>query len=274
MPNQQVVLIGRKESVGLVEIQNVRSFWETHPLCSSIIPHPLGTREYFRYYDAMREANESIQFSYRLHEYPDFQEKKVLDVGAGNGYVLSKYAHKGAQVFGIDLTENGISLCLKRFEYSGLKGHFVVGNAEEIPFDSGMFDCVCSMGVLHHTPNITKAVSELFRVLKPGGRLIIMVYHRNSVLYRLKFPLISLVTGKTIQQLVNEVDGVGNPKGSVFSKDELHGLLKGFKDLDLIVGLLKGWMLFPRGARLCPDRLLRKVEKCGGWFLYAKGRKP
>lgn len=257
-----------------LQIQEVRSFWEAHPLCAAAIPYPLGTREYFEYYDRLREANESVQFSYWLHEYKHFVGKKVLDVGSGNGYVLSKYAQENAEVFGIDITKIGIDLCCKRFKMLGLEGHFVVGNAEELPFESDMFDCVCSMGVLHHTPNMAKALSEIHRVLKPGGRLIVMVYHRNSVLYRFKFPLTSLVTGKKIQQLVNEVDGVENPKGSVYSKRELHRLLKMFKDVDLFVNRLQKWMLFPTSRRFIPDCLLQKFGKFWGWFLYAKGRKP
>jgi SAM-dependent methyltransferase len=257
-----------------MQIQDIRSFWEVHPLCTSTIPYSPGTRQYFEYYDRLREVNESLQFSYWLHEYQAFSGKKVLDVGAGNGYVLSKYAQEGAYVAGLDITKTAIDLCSKRFGLLGLKGDVVVGNAEALPFEPESFDCVCSMGVLHHTPDTHQAVDEIFRVLKPGGRLITMVYHRNSVLYRFKFPLMSLVTGKPIQQLVDEVDGVGNPKGSVFSRDELRRLLKKFGDLHLFVGLLQGWMLFPRGGRLFPDRLLHKFEKYGGWFLYAKGRKP
>jgi ubiquinone/menaquinone biosynthesis C-methylase UbiE len=263
-----------QKPMATVQIQEVANFWETHPLCASAIPYPLGTPEYFRYYDELREANESVKFSYRVHEYGNFSGHKVLDVGAGNGYVLSKYAQEGAKVWGVDITKTAIDLCSKRFKLFGLKGEFLVANAEELPFESDSFDCVCSMGVLHHTPDTAKAVDEIFRVLKSGGRLIVMVYHRNSALYRVKFPMISLVTGKTIQQLVNEVDGVGNPKGSVFSKDELYRLLNKFKELDLFPGLLQGWMLFPRGGRIFPGRWLRKLEKYGGWFLYAKGRKP
>lgn len=260
--------------MGELQIQEVRSFWEAHPLCASAIPYELGTPEYFRYYDRLREANESIQFSYWLHEYPAFSGRKVLDVGVGNGYVLSKYAYEGARVFGIDLTEMGIGLSRRRFERLGLKGHFIRGNAEELPFESDTFDCVCSMGVLHHTADPAKAVDEIYRVLKPGGRLIVMVYHRNSALYRLKFPLMSFVTGKTMQQLVNEVDGVGNPKGSVFSKNELRRLLIKFKDLDLSISLLQRWMFFQKAGCLFSDRLLRKFQKYLGWFLYAKARRP
>lgn len=81
-----------------------------------------------------------------------------------------------------------------------------MGNAEELPFKGETFDCACSMGVLHHTPSPSKAVEEIFRVLKPGGRLVVMCYHRNSALYRLTFPYLSLVTGKSLRQLVYEMD--------------------------------------------------------------------
>jgi len=257
-----------------VQIQDVRSFWEANPLCASAIPYPLGTKEYFKYYDSLREANESLEFSYWLHEYKDFSGKKVLAVGSGNGYVLSKYAQEGAEVYGIDITQTGIDLCRRRFELLGLRGDFHVANAEQLPFENETFDCVCSMGVLHHTPDTAKAAEDIFRVLKPAGRLIVMVYHRDSAQYRLKFPLVSLVTGKTIQQLVNEVDGLGNPKGDVYSKAELRCLLSQFKELELFVRQLRGGHLLPRGGRFVPDSLLRRFEKRWGWFLYAKGIKP
>lgn len=256
-----------------LKIREVRSFWEAHPLCASVIPYPSGTREYFDYYDRLREENETLQFSYWLHEYRRFVGRRVLDVGSGNGYVLSKYAQEGAEVAGIDITEAGIDLCRKRFASFGLTGHFVVGNAEELPFESDTFDCVCSMGVLHHTVNAGKAVNEIYRVLKPGGKVILMVYHRNSALYRFKLPVMRFVTGKSTEQLLNEVDGVGNPKSNVFSKNEFRRLLDEFKDLRIFVGLLQSWMLFPMGGRLLSDRLLKYFEKYLGWFLYAKARK-
>jgi hypothetical protein len=101
------------------------------------------------------------------------------------------------------------------------------------------------------------------------------IYHRNSALYRLRFPLQRLATGKSMQQLVNEMDGVGNPKGDVYSKAELRGLLSQFEGLEMFAGLLQRWMIgVPRAERFVPEWLLRKLESRFGWFLYAKGNKP
>lgn len=254
-------------------IQNVREFWELHPVAAAAIPYPIGTAGYFKYYDRLREANESLEFSYAIHEYRQFAGRTVLDVGCGNGYVLSKYALEGAKAYGIDLTRTGVRLTGQRFDFLRLDGNFGVGSAEALPFKNESFDCVCCMGVLHHTPNPEQAVQELFRVLKPGGRFILMVYHRNSALYRYSFPIRSLVLGKSMRQFVNEVDGAGNPKGEVYSKAQLRRLLKDFADLQLFAGVLDRSMLWPKLGRLLPEPALRRLERYWGWFLYAKAIK-
>jgi len=152
-----------------------------------------------------------------------------------------------------------------------LPGEFVVGSAEDLPFPSDAFDAVCSMGVLHHTPDTAGAVAEVKRVLKPGGRLIVMFYHRNSAVYR-RLQLRSRLGRRPLQELVNEVDGVGNPKGDVYSRAELRALLAGFSDVECSVGLLQGLPI--RGHRFPPQAALRPFASRWGWFLYAKARKP
>lgn len=263
----------QKEVVADPTTDEVREFWEKNPLCSTIIPHPVGTPEYFDFYNSLRESIESLSYSYQLHEYKDFSGKKVLDVGSGNGYVLSKYAGEGAEVVGIDITEAGIELCQKRFDYLGLNGDFRVADAQDIPFPDNTFDCVCSMGVLHHVPNTQKALDEIYRVLKPGGRLIVMFYHRNSAKYQFSYRVLSWFTGKTRQRLANEFDGIGNPKGAVFSKSELRSMLDKFSDIKMHVGYLATSDIIIRGARYLPNNLFRPLAPVMGWNLYAKARK-
>jgi 2-polyprenyl-3-methyl-5-hydroxy-6-metoxy-1,4-benzoquinol methylase len=259
----------------MVTIDHVRDYWENNPLSAAAIPHPLHTPEYFEFYDRLREHNEGVDFSEAFYEYAAFSGKKVLDVGCGNGYVLSRYARGGADVYGVDLTPTAVELSERRFELMNLDGTFAVASAEALPFGNDEFDGVCSIGVVHHTPNTAKAVGEIHRVLKPAGRAFLMVYHRDSVMYQLKFRMQSIVRRKTMQQLVNEVDGIGNPKGEVYSRTEFARLLGDFEDLEFIVRLLQGWMI--AGRRLTgwvPERWLRLFQTRWGWFLYAKGRKP
>jgi SAM-dependent methyltransferase len=267
-------VIDRESKRNGVRTEDVKDFWEANPLCSHIIPHALGSEDFFRAYDAEREAIESPARSAEIHEYRSFAGKRVLDVGSGNGYVLSRYALVGAEVFGVDLTDQAIALCRQRFSYMGLVGDFRVADAEKLPFPDNSFDCVCSMGVLHHVPDTERAIREIVRVLRPGGRLIVMFYHRNSAKYRWAFPLLSLLTGKSLSQLVNEFDGVGNPKGSVYSRSQLRLLLRDFTDLRMDVGYVVNSDIVPRGARYLPKGLFSWLGPLLGWNLYAKALKP
>jgi ubiquinone/menaquinone biosynthesis C-methylase UbiE len=254
--------------------EQVRKFWDENPLCASYNPFPLGSREYFAFYDPLREEIESVEFSYRLHEYRAFKNKRVLDVGVGNGYVLSKYALEGAVVSGIDITPTAIELTRKRFEYLGLQADLHVAAAEALPFEDATFDCVTSMGVLHHVPDTNKAVAEIFRVLKPGGRLIVMFYHRNSMQYQFKYRLVALLKGRDMQEMVNEFDGAGNPRGDVYSKAELKRVLHQFENHEMFVGFLEGGMVLPRIGRFIPRFVLKPFARWVGWNLYAKANKP
>jgi ubiquinone/menaquinone biosynthesis C-methylase UbiE len=250
----------------------VKEFWENNPLCAAAIDAEPGTPEFFAYYDHLREINEPTRFAKKLHEYDRFAGKRVLEVGCGNAYTLGKYAQYGAEVYGLDIAESAVEISRQRFKCQNQKGDFRVGNAEELPYESDYFDCICSMGVLHHVPNTEKAVSEIYRCLSPGGTLIVMFYHRDSTLYRVGMPLLSFFTGKSLQQLVNEVDGIGNPKGDVYSKKELHDLLRQFRDLKIFTSLFQPWML-PVLGHFVPSPIREKLGIKWGWFLYAKGTK-
>jgi ubiquinone/menaquinone biosynthesis C-methylase UbiE len=254
--------------------EEIRGYWNSKPLSVSDVPHEPGTPEFFSAYDKLRETIESVEFSHRLHEYRDFKGKRVLDVGSGNGYVLSRYAAEGAQVDGVDITPKAIELCQNRFLHAGLRGTFQVARAEELPFADNTFDCVCSMGVLHHVTDTERAVAEIQRVLKPGGRLIVMFYHRNSAQYQFKYRLVHLIKGQSMQELVNSFDGVGNPRGDVYSRRELRTLLSVFEPPDMFVHFLERDMLTRKVGSFFPQWLIRALEPRIGWNLYAKTRKP
>src|SRR5260370_37562071 len=65
--------------------------------------------------------------------------------------------------YGIDITKKAIELTRERFRLDNLKGEFRVAEAEHLPFADATFDCVNSMGVLHHVPDTERAVAEIYR---------------------------------------------------------------------------------------------------------------
>ncbi|NKD45782.1 class I SAM-dependent methyltransferase [Haematospirillum jordaniae] len=120
----------------------------------------------------------------RIFDYERFRGKKVLEIGCGMGCMASQWASHGANITAIDLNPVAIEKTTRRFELFGLKGDIREVDAETLPFADATFDLVYSWGVIHHTPGIEQAAREIFRVLKPGGRLALMLYNRDSVLYK------------------------------------------------------------------------------------------
>jgi ubiquinone/menaquinone biosynthesis C-methylase UbiE len=73
-----------------------------------------------------------------------------------------------------------VELGQQRSAAEGLDIEWMEADAEDLPFDDGSFDLVYSWGVLHHTPQMDRALAEAQRVLAPGGGLRIMLYNRRS----------------------------------------------------------------------------------------------
>ena len=101
--------------------------------------------------------------------------KQVLEVGCGTGLVLEKVAREASRAVGVDLSPG----MLRHARARGLDVR--EGDATALPFADGEFDVAYSFKVLAHVPDIDRAVSELFRVVKPGGYVLIEVYNRASL---------------------------------------------------------------------------------------------
>jgi SAM-dependent methyltransferase len=104
------------------------------------------------------------------------KDKKCLDAGCGSGRYSIALARNGAEsVTAIDISKNGIAEAKKRAV--GIpKIQFQQASTLDLPFKESEFDFVLSAGVIHHTPDFNGALLELFRVLKPGGKLFLLVY--------------------------------------------------------------------------------------------------
>lgn len=269
-----------------VSNDDVRTFWEENPVAAVGIDAQPGSRSFFEAFDRVREADNSepYELSNRIHGYDRASGLRVLDVGCGNGYVLSRYARHGAEVHGTDLTETALTLSRRRFELEGLTGTFTRTDGDTIAYPEGYFDIVCSMGVLHHIENPRPMIAEILRVLKPGGQAILMLYHRNSWKYRVILPLRLVFDrayrGKSLQQALNMNDGADCPLAKVYSRTQVRSLLQGFQGIRFELGQLSWKQLFlvPPLARalasVLPPCSQTVFARTLGWNLYVSAFKP
>jgi SAM-dependent methyltransferase len=262
-------------------LEQIRDFWQEHPIGTSDVGPQQTAYDYFRAFDNLRESAdvEPYAFSNLVHDYEGSAGKAVLDYGCGNGYVLAQYARHGASVYGVDVTDAAVELTRTRFALLGLEGTFVRNDGTEIPFADRFFDIACSMGVLHHIPDPRPVVGELYRVLKPGGKLIVMLYNRDSFRYRIAFRFRR--GGQTLEHRVNRNDGAGNPYGTVYSEDEARRLLAAFEEHRFLAGKLSFgelalWSPPAERAlrRVVPQRAVDRLARRYGWNLYCVCRKP
>jgi SAM-dependent methyltransferase len=113
----------------------------------------------------------------------EIRGKKVLEIGVGLGSDHYTLAKGGNEMTALDLSREHLRLTTKHLQLEGLQTTTVHGDMENMPFADATFDVVYSFGVLHHTDNMDKAVSEIRRVLRPGGQAVISVYHRDSLYF-------------------------------------------------------------------------------------------
>jgi SAM-dependent methyltransferase len=288
--------------------ERVRAFWQEHPCGTKFSDAAMGTPEFFERVEAHRYDKE-----WHIPEAADFAGAsgvRVLEIGCGLGTDGAQFAKAGADYTGVDLTEAAIELARTRFEVSGLKGEFQVADAENLDFADESFDLVYSHGVLHHTPDTARAVREIHRVLRPGGRAIVMLYHRGSYNYRVGIRLlrragagllkseagikiVHRLTGEPLDslrehaalgrdkhngnvssaELLNQsTDGAGNPLARVYSRREARELFRDFREVEL-----RAYFLNKRFIPLVGNFLPRAIESAlasrWGWHLWIYAKK-
>jgi len=111
--------------------------------------------------------------------------ERVLEIGCGAGSASCLFARAGASVTAIDLTDQAALLAQANARSQGLAVDVRRMDAEQLGFPDASFDFVFSWGVIHHSRATESIIGEIARVLRPGGRGLVMVYNRNSVRYYL-----------------------------------------------------------------------------------------
>ncbi len=105
---------------------------------------------------------------------PQLASSRVLVDGCGLGMYVRALSPLARQVFGLDIEVDRV----REGKRSGIAG-LLAGQAEALPFASNAFEAVLSHEVLEHVADDRKALREIFRVLRPGGRLVLFVPNRG-----------------------------------------------------------------------------------------------
>jgi ubiquinone/menaquinone biosynthesis C-methylase UbiE len=216
-------------------------------------------------------------------EFAHFSGKRLLEVGFGMGTDLFQFASSGALVSGVDLSPTHLQIASRRFALCGIPADLRLADAESLPFDDGTFDAVYTFGVIHHTPNTRKAVEEIHRVLKPGGRAIIGVYHKYSAFflcavllesYLLRLGCLRESYRRTLSRIEHREHSSACPLVKVYSRRSLRSLLRGFRAVHIECAHL-AHSHFGMFRRAVPHAVVRGLGSHSrlGWYLIAKATK-
>lgn len=276
----------------MTDLEHVREFWQNNPLWTGESAFETGTLSFFEEHRNVYIADcFSGHFDLRFLPPPRSmgQNMKILDLGCGIGFWVTEFALRGMQnLTAADLTQNALSISAKRLEAYGVTANLTQQNAEELTFEDATFDHINCQGVIHHTPNTDRTISEMARVLKSGGTASISVYYRNSILkawpYLRWFGWLltklggglkgrgreSIFLEKDVDQIVKMYDGSDNPIGKSFTKKQFAEILRPHFVIEETY-----LHFFP--ARALPFKLPsvihRWLDRNFGFMIYANVRK-
>jgi len=214
--------------------------WTKNPIGVESTKYKEGTKEFFD--DIARNRYETYApWMKDTFQFERFKDKKVLEIGVGTGIDHLQFAKAGAILTGIDITPKSIELTKKNLEVHGYRSNLLIANAENLPFESNFFDTIYSFGVLHHTPDAQKAIDEVYRVLRPRGKAIIALYHKNSLFYWYSIFLNQMILKGRIfknsrETILSEIECGGKetrPLVKLYTKRSARNLFYNFSSINL-----------------------------------------
>lgn len=175
------------------------------------LTQPEGSVEFYREIDrrlceALPEVHRPYSPYSLLLDREPLQGKRVLVIGCGAGVEVGVFQKRGAAVWALDFTERALALTRRRGTLFGFPLRLARADAESLPFREASFDVIWSWGVIHHVPDMEKTVQEIRRVLRPGGKALIMVYRRDSINFWVHLMFIrGILMGKLFTRTSQEI---------------------------------------------------------------------
>ncbi len=233
------------ERYSQITVEDVKNFWEKHPLFVGETSFDIGSKEFFEEHKriVLNDCLTPIE-SCIPKNLP--KDARILDLGCGIGFWTIEFQLKGGyeNIYAADLAQTALELTKKRLEIYGLRASLSLQNAEKMTFEDEFFDHVNCQGVIHHTPDTQACIREIARALKKDGTAGISVYYENiflklwplfsmlgRILNRAGFKLKgrgreSIFLARDKDEIARLYDGKNNPIGKYFSKKQIFDMLK------------------------------------------------
>ena len=248
-----------------ITIEEVKKFWNDRPCNIKHSSKELGTIEYFNEVELKKFRAEPHILKFT--EFPQWKNKKVLEVGCGLGTVGINFALNGADYTGVELSKESLEIAKKRFEVYNQSGKFYLGNAEELSsfVHIETYDLIYSFGVIHHSPHPEKIISEIKKYMNENSVLKIMLYAKDSW----KNYMIDAGLDQPEAQY-------GCPIANTYTKQDVVELLDGYEVLSIeqdhifpyqIEPYKKGKYLKQPWFDAMPIGMFETLEKNLGWHL-------
>lgn len=260
-------------------------FWTE--LCGSAMARHIGvtgrTKEDLVEFD--RAYMDAYPYFDAYIEESDLEGKRVMEIGLGYGTLSARLFNKAESYQGIDISPGPVAMVNHRIEMAGLgeNCNALQASALGLPFKDNSFDEVWSIGCLHHTGNTHDAVDEVYRVLKPSGRAVIMLYNANSFRRKVSHPVMV-----PLRKLRNKLRGTGpqdadaivranydtNEEGEAAPHTEfvspkgVREMFKKFSDLKIEPQNMDGWLIPFTPIGIHRKYLLNNIGRKWGLDLY------
>jgi ubiquinone/menaquinone biosynthesis C-methylase UbiE len=271
---------------------DVRRWWTENPMTydwRGEIPFAPGSPEYLaeverRFLAEAWFAQPAGAPSFSgLIPFAELEGRDVLEIGCGTGVHAKLLAAARARVTAVDLTPTAVELTKRRLDLAGLEADVREADAEALPFADESFDFVWSWGVVHHSEHTERVLAEIARVLRPNGRLALMVYHRRSITFWIDYVLHrGVLRGGLLRESPDEL--ANRWSDGVIARHYTHGSLAAalaprFDDVQTqVMGQIAEAVPLPRRLRrfvapVIPRRAQEALLRRFGWFLFATARR-
>jgi len=259
--------------------QKTRAHWGASPCGSNYATAEPTSPAYFEEIERHRYATHP--WILRAIRGFGLSGKKVLEIGTGMGTDHINLARQQAHLHGVDLTPRHLEITRERLRSQQLVSGLAHADAEELPFPDDTFDFVYSFGVVHHSPDTVRAVSEIRRVLRPGGRCWITVYHKHSLFFWWSVFLVNHLAagGWRRRSLREQLSLIEYPNDNpnlvirLYTRRQLRALFRSFSSCSVSVQ-----HLLPADLNLIsfcfrqperPRRALTALGRLCGWYAIA-----